>query len=182
MMMTTLELELSKRQTKARAASLASLCRRGKFDLKELVDLSFHRDQVLAFHAAWVLESVLLSGGTTQEVWKFFFKHYPLQTNSSCQRHFTKIAIYFLTKVGSDLQTDMEVIMERTMEWLVDEETPVAVKANCIDILYAMRGKEEWLAEELTFQLEFLARNSTSAALQSRTKKFLTKLRKEQKL
>lgn len=181
-MMTTLELELSKRQGSGRAAHLASLCRRGKFEVRELINLCFHRDPVLAFHAAWVLEHVFLTPGAANVDWAYFFERYGLQTNPSCQRHFTKIAIHFFTKVCSDIDVDVTAVIERTMEWLAAEQTPVAVKANCIDILYALRAREDWLREELTFQIEFILRHSTSAALQSRGKKFLAKLSKEKKL
>lgn len=181
-MMTTLELELSRRQTKGRAAGLASLCLRGKFKIRDLIDLCFHRDQMLAFHAAWVLENVFLSGGAGRDDWEYFFQHYTRQNNGSCQRHFTKIAIHFFTRVGLDHQIDIESVIERTMEWLAGEDTPLAVKANCIDILYALRDREDWLREELTFQLEHILRHSNSASLQSRGKKFLGKLTKEKKL
>lgn len=177
-----LEKELSARQGSARAAHLAARCREGSFSCRELIDLTFHPDSVLAFHAAWVLEHVFLEGTSAERDWQYFFARYGEQRNRSCQRHFTKIAIYFFNKVRAVGGIDLECVIERTIEWLADENTPVAVKANCIDILFALRGKEEWLSEELTFQLEFIVRNGTSAALQSRTKKFLTKLRKEQML
>lgn len=181
-MMTTLELELSKRQGSSRAASLASLCIRGKFSVKELIDLCFHHDAVLAFHAAWVAEHVFLSGKVAQADWEYFFSRYTSQENKSCQRYFTKIGIYFFTKQYPDYQVDVQPVLEKTFEWLADEETPVAVKANCIDILYELRGEEDWLKEELMFQIEFILRNSNSAALQSRAKKFFAKLSKERKL
>jgi hypothetical protein len=136
----------------------------------------------LAFHAAWVLEHVFLAGTSPEQDWQYFFEHYGEQKNRSCQRHFTKIAIYFFNRVPTVAGVDLEGVIERTIEWLADPSTPVAVKANCIDILFALRGKEVWLTEELTFQLEFILQYGTSAALQSRTKKFLAKLRKEGKL
>lgn len=177
-----LEKELSARQGRARAAYLAGKCREGSFSRQELIDLTFHAEGVLAFHAAWVLEHVFLAGASPEQDWKYFFARYGEQRNRSCQRHFTKIAIYFFNKVRVIGDIDLERVIERTIEWLADQSTPVAVKANCIDILFALRGTEEWLTEELTFQLEFIIRSGTSAALQSRTKKFLTKLRKEQML
>lgn len=177
-----LEKELSARQGSARAAYLARQCSEGRFSCRDLIDLTFHPNSVLAFHAAWVLEHVFLAGKALAEDWEYFFARYGEQRNRSCQRHFTKIAIYFFSRGGLCKNVDIEFVIERTIEWLSDECTPVAVRANCIDILFALRQKEEWLAEELTFQLEFILRNGTSAALQSRTKKFLTKLRKEQML
>lgn len=177
-----LERKLSGRQDKKRAASLAAQCRNGDFSYRDLIDLSFHPDGVLAFHAAWALENVFLAGSSPRTDWEYFFKRYADQKNRSCQRHYTKIAIYFFEKAATDADVDLEIVIERTLEWLADESTPVAVKANCIDILFALRKEEDWLAEELTFQLEFIVRNGISAALQSRTKKFLAKLSKEQKL
>jgi len=177
-----LEKELSARQGSTRAAYLAAQCREGDFLCSDLIDLTFHRDGVLAFHAAWVLEHVFFAGRAPKGDWEYFFKRYIEQRNRSCQRHFTKIAIYFFNKLPTVADVDLERVIERTIEWLADESTPVAVKANCIDILFALRGTEDWLAEELTFQLEFIIRSGTSAALQSRTKKFLAKLSKEKKL
>jgi len=177
-----LERDLSHRLDKKRVALLATQCRSGCYSCRNLIDLTFHRDSVLAFHAAWVLEHVFLGGMGMQADWEYFFKSYAGQKNRSCQRHFTKIAIYYFEKAAVPAEVDLAVVIEQTMEWLADEQTPVAVQANCIDILFALRGKEEWLAEELTFQLEYIIRKGMSAALQSRTKKFLAKLRKEQKL
>ncbi len=103
--------------------------------------------------------------------------------NRSCQRHFTKIMANVTAtknKVSYSLivKTDaFEHVVETTFAWLIDEKTPVAVQANCLDILYNLSEQYGWIKDELASQTEFLLRNG-SAAMQSRGKRILRKLNK----
>ncbi|HZG70744.1 MAG TPA: hypothetical protein VEY51_04330 [Chondromyces sp.] len=70
---------------------------------------------------------------------------------------------------------DFEAVGEITFEWLINPETPVAVQANCLDILYNLSSHYDWIRDELVLQTEFLLKKA-SAAMQSRGKKVLRKL------
>ncbi len=63
---------------------------------------------------------------------------------------------------------------------VADPGTPVAVQVNCMDVLYNLRGHEDWIADELKQQTEFLLRNA-SPALLSRGKRILLKLKQKRK-
>ena len=60
-------------------------------------------------------------------------------------------------------------------EWLINPHTPVAVRVNCMDVLYYMSPQFPWIKEELLAQIEFYLKDG-SAALQSRGKGLLKKL------
>jgi len=66
-------------------------------------------------------------------------------------------------------------IIGTTFEWMVYPQTPVAVKVNCMDVLYNLKEIDGWIADELRAQIEFQLKDG-SAALQSRGRKVLKKL------
>jgi hypothetical protein len=73
--------------------------------------------------------------------------------------------------------SDLENCLNTSFEWLINPKTQVAVKCNCIDIIYHLLEYEDWMLEELKLILE---KNllSNSPALLSRTKKILKKIKK----
>lgn len=168
---------LERTLVKTKAVKLATLAGEHSFRVKDLIDLTFFREAPVAFRAAWVLEHTAthFPGIFAPDV-PYFLEKYPLQDNESCRRHYTKLMAYILTH--RSLQPafiDYPAVIEATFSWLAGPQTPVAVKANCMDILYLLRGQEDWIAEELAAQISFLLHNGT-AALQSRGKKILAKL------
>ncbi|HWK99320.1 MAG TPA: hypothetical protein VNQ55_05215 [Parapedobacter sp.] len=151
--------------------------------MTELHDLCYDVDHPkLAFRAAWLLEYIAVNyPDRFMLVMNPFLARLAHQKNPSCQRHFTNILIRLTRpKVPTSYQrtllsTDREQLVETVFSWLIDPQTPVAVQANCMDVLLNMSGEFEWIREELKLQIEFLLRDG-SAAIQSRGKKVLGKL------
>ncbi|WP_149348975.1 hypothetical protein [Pedobacter sp. BS3] len=160
---------------------LAAIAGNDSLSLPELLDMCFYHRTEIAFRAAWILEHV-----TTHYPERFvpyladFLSRYPKQQNPSCQRHFTNILI-FLTgnraeKKGIRLTGyDMLPIVETTFNWLIAVDTAIAVKANCMEVLYNLRHTADWITEELHQQLLFLQRDG-GPAIQSRSRKIMEKL------
>lgn len=70
------------------------------------------------------------------------------------------------------------MLVTAVFEWLIDPSTPVAVLANCMDILYAFSGEFDWIREELGYQLVILM-DRGSPALNSRGKRVFKKLNRK---
>ena len=162
--------------TKRGSQRIADICVSEPALMHELLLLSFHHEPEIAFRAAWILEtSVLQYSERFKENIPVFLQRYEEQANNSCQRHFTKIMLHLLKTNAIPEQFDYNTIIEPTFAWLADEQIPVAVKANCMSILFILRKKDDWIEEELRAQIEFLMKDGT-AAIQSRGKKILHKL------
>ncbi|PWG78564.1 hypothetical protein DDR33_21620 [Pararcticibacter amylolyticus] len=162
--------------TKRGSQRIADICVSEPALMHELLLLSFHHEPEIAFRAAWVLETSALQypEGFRQNI-PVFLQRYGDQSNNSCQRHFSKIMMHLLKTNAIPEPFDYAAIIEPTFVWLADEQIPVAVKANCMSILFMLRKKEDWIGEELRAQIEFLMKDGT-AAIQSRGKKILHKL------
>ncbi|WP_262246619.1 hypothetical protein [Parapedobacter soli] len=151
--------------------------------MAELLDLCYEVDHPrLAFRAAWLLEYIAVQHPDRfSTVAGNFLVRLPTQKNPSCQRHFTNI-LRRLTHPKAPIPyknvihlADREMLVETVFNWLIDPLTPVAVLANCMDVLLSFSEEFEWIREELKQQIEFLLRNG-SPAIQSRGKKVLEKL------
>ena len=143
----------------------------------DLIEFSLYPQSETAFRASRVLEHlVYLRIADFVPFLPDFLSAYFLQKNHSCQRHFTKIMMYLTDSESSMISASLiNQIIETTFEWLIDPETPVAVKVNCMDILLNLSSGHQWISDELRSQIEFLLRDG-SAAIQSRGKRILKKL------
>lgn len=150
-----------------------------KFDINQLVDLTFHHDQQLGFRACWLLDTVMhihyeyYSGNID-----YLISRMPDVTNPSCERHFARI-LMLLThsnapgKVREKLNTiDLEPVVEKCFDWLINPGVKVAVKASAAEVLFNLIPRYDWIKEELAHQLRFLMRDGT-AAIQAKGKKLL---------
>lgn len=140
------------------------------------------RNSRLAFRAAWVLEYIAAHHPDRfMPVFGEFVARFPLQQNQSCQRHFTKILMEITQPKAPEsyrqafMQVDRELLVETVFGWLIDTRTPVAVQANCIEILCYLSVEFDWIKDELVPQIRFLMRDG-SAAIQSRGRKILHQL------
>lgn len=136
----------------------------------------------LAFRAAWLLEYIAVHHPDRFIiVASKFLTRLSTQKNPSCQRHFTNILRRLThpraprTYQDALLSTDREQLVETIFNWFIDPRTPVAVQANCMDVLFQLSREFTWIREELKLQVEFLLRDG-SPAIQSRGKKVLEKL------
>src|SRR5690606_7363078 len=112
---------------------------------------------------------------------KEFVAHYKFQKNISARRHYSKIAMSITRPRWIEFyklsNEDIDNIIEGSFEWLIDESTPVAVKCNCLDVLYNLASYQDWILDELKPILE-QGLVSDSPALISRTKGILQRLQK----
>ncbi|MES3017540.1 MAG: hypothetical protein V4721_07175 [Bacteroidota bacterium] len=144
-----------------------------------VLDLCLHCNYEIAFRAAWILE--IAAENNPEEFGLYldeFTNVYINLRNLSGQRHFTKILMSLTKNAGRrDLLSEQKlaILVETTFEWLIDLQTPVAVRVNCMDILFNLKDKSDWIADELRAQIEFQLQNG-SPALQSRGKRILNKL------
>ncbi len=173
--------ELSKPVGKTAVVSLAAKCANS---IPELIRLSLHSNYEIAFRSAWIMEIVAtMQQEHFNEHLNEFIKAYTVLKNQSCQRHFTKILMSVTKRQNLNDRLsgeDTEVIVETTFGWMIDPQTPVAVRVNCMDILYNLKDTDDWIADELCAQIEFQLINGT-AALQSRGKKILSRLSKRRR-
>ncbi|MBC7915835.1 MAG: hypothetical protein H7Y07_17130 [Pyrinomonadaceae bacterium] len=165
----------SKPVNKIRVNELALYGSQNDIAIKDLMSITLHDTPEIAFRAAWVLENSVLCYEKNYSI-NELVGYYLKQNNFSCMRHYTKIMM-FLVKRGKILMTkDSDKVIDLTFEWLINPTTPVAVKVNCLDILYGFKDYSDWIVEELPSQIQFHLKDGT-AAMQSRGKKLLKHLR-----
>lgn len=151
-------------------------------NLNDVFDLTFLDKKKVAFRAAWLLENIAtVYPLKIASIAKVFLRTYHLQKNLSARRHFSKIALIMLNPRLIDIYSlkynDFDKCVEASFDWLLDEDTPLAIKCNCIEVLYNLSDHEDWILEEL---MPILESNllSTSPAILSRTKAILEKYKK----
>ena len=146
-------------------------------------------DPVVTFRAAWVLDHYSLHYPENfQPYLPQVVEALPFARHGGTQRSLSKILLLYTQKTipkhiqdaaWAPIQT--EFMVESLFTWLIDPKTPVAVQVNCMDVLYYFRHAYPWVAEELALQTTHLLQNG-SAAMQSRGKKILKRLQKENRL
>ncbi|WP_207425334.1 hypothetical protein [Pedobacter sp. SYSU D00535] len=173
--------ELEKALTKAKVEKLATVAAKSPESVRSLISLSLYELETVAFRASWILEQIFFCYPESFfPNCSHFLNYYPQQRNSSCQRHYTKIMMT-LTKDRAPViftHHQVDVIVEASFRWLIDEQTPVAVRVNCMDVLYNLRDCEDWIGEELRAQIVYQLKDG-SAAMQSRGRKILERLKKK---
>jgi hypothetical protein len=70
----------------------------------------------------------------------------------------------------------MEPVVEATFEWLISLVSAIAVQANCMDVLWNLRTRYNWVADELREQIGFLMKTG-GPGIQVRGRKVLGKMR-----
>jgi hypothetical protein len=164
---------------KAKVVELIKILREQKFDLNDLIDLTFYPDKSIAFRSAWLLENVfLINPETYLDHLDYLLKRFSDVSNPSCQRHYAKIMMHITAPnapvaIKEQLQqTDMGSIIENLFDWMIDPKVKIAVKVFSGEALLNLRGRYTWITEELQNTVHFLMKNGT-AAIQSRGKKIL---------
>jgi hypothetical protein len=167
---------------KTKVLELTRILREQDFALRDLIDLTFNENRDIAFRAAWILENVFLIEPARYEP---DLKHLLSRINevkhASCQRHYAKILMHITAKKTSETikqklqKIDLEPVVEKCFDWMIDPKVLVAVKVFASEALFNMRQRYPWITEELANQIRFLMRTGT-AAIQSRGKKLLSQL------
>jgi hypothetical protein len=174
--------ELSADPTKGFIERLAVTLREQHFNIDQLTDLTFHPDTQVGFRAAWLLDTTILAEPERYiNNLDYFVQRMGQVTNASCKRHYTRIMMHLtapdaLKAVKEKLaSTDLETVVEKCFDWIIDPKVKVAVKVFAADTLFNLCGRYDWIKEELTSQVQFMMRDG-GAAIQSRGKKLLHSL------
>ena len=150
--------------TKNNVNQLSAFVLEADFPLNDLIDLTFHEERKIGFHAAWVLETVfLMKPLVLVPHLAYFIQRFPEQRNPSARRHFAKIAAVFsapktallLEKKLEGLELDQ--LIEALFSWLIDEKVAVAVKVHSMQALANLSGRYLWVREELLETLKFFS-------------------------
>ena len=153
---------------KARILELALLLQNKNFELPDLIALTFHENKNIAFRAAWLLENVFLQQPEAYfNHLDYLIRSFGLVKHASCKRHYAKIAMYITSpKAGHNLtialtDIDMEPVVNQCFEWIIDLKVKVAVKTFAAEVLFNLRHRYPWIAEELPLQLALLMQNGS---------------------
>ena len=85
---------------KNKVEKLAAIASRATFSIKELIDLTFQRDEQIGFRAAWILENVyVLHQERFLSYAQYFLIKLPEQNNLSARRHYSKILALMTRKM-----------------------------------------------------------------------------------
>ncbi|WP_286859029.1 MULTISPECIES: hypothetical protein [Sphingobacterium] len=145
--------------------------------LQDLLNISLEKDKTLSFRAAWVFETIVLKDtALLQGLLPQFFENLKKQKNWSCLRSYSKILMYLTSKKNKSYYLDKkteEAFIEYAFQWLIDQQCPIAVLVNCLDILNNLSKKHTWIKEELFAQISYFQKIKPSPALLSRTKRIL---------
>lgn len=167
---------------KNRVLELTRILKEQQFAAHDLIDITFHHDSAIAFHAAWILENQFLQNqGKCVHSLEYLLSRIKEVKHESCQRHYAKIVMHVTGKKAPKvvqqklLKLDLEPVVEQCFDWMIDPGVKIAVKCFAGEALFNLRDRYPWIKEELAEQLQFLMRNGT-AAIQSRGRKLLALL------
>lgn len=152
--------------------------------VKDLLEITFDADQQIGFRAAWILENLLLRNPSTiQENFDKLLFRFPQITNPSCKRHYVKILMHLTSPKANPAiknktaTANLETVIETCFDWLIDPKVAIAVKAFCCEVLFNLRNRYGWIADELAREIEFLMKNG-SPGIQAKGKRILKELQK----
>lgn len=168
---------------KTKVEKLAGIAASDGFSIKELIDLTFHPKEKIAFRAAWILEYVYCSrpAKLVAEA-SYFLDRFHLQNNPSARRHYGKILALMTKKNAAQAVKEVldkyetERLVETTFSWLIDHQVPVAIKSHCLNILANLNRKHSWIREELLQTMDFLV-DQESVAFYAKVKQIRKQLK-----
>ena len=147
--------------------------------LADLLNISLEKDKKISFRAAWVFETIVLKDTSLlKNVLQQFFDNIKIQNNWSCLRSYSKILLFLTSQKNKEYRIEHQTeedIIEHVFQWMINEQCPVAVLVNCLDILNNLSKKHVWINEELQAQITHFQLTKPSPALMSRTNKIINK-------
>ncbi|MFN0256276.1 hypothetical protein [Pedobacter ureilyticus] len=149
--------------SKNKVDALAQIAVRQANAVKDIIDLTFHPEEKIAFRAAWILENVYTNAPSNfAPAVTYFLDKFSSQNNLSARRHYGKI-LALLTKKNAPQEIkkalseyDTEELVETTFAWLIDDDVPVAIKSHCLNILANFSVKHPWIKDELLQTMDYL--------------------------
>lgn len=158
--------EFFKNFSKTKVADLAARVRAEEFNIDQLIDLTFHPEKTLAFRASWLLDRVMLGDKCYHSPHvKYLVSRVKEVTNESCKRQYARIMMFMTLPNAPEVvkqtmnEIELEDLVEQFFDWIIDLKVKIAVKVFAADTLYNLRGRYDWIAEELALQTEFLMQN-----------------------
>jgi hypothetical protein len=155
-----------------KVVKLRSEIKAQSFSLRELVDLTFYPDKVIAIKAARLLERVLLKFPQIYcEDIGYFFEQAGNVKSQSVKRFYAKIIMFITSpEIPKDVRNkvkkiNLERVVEICFDWMVDPIMLISVRAASSEALFNLRHRYPWIAEELSKQLEYIIRDTTPAML-----------------
>jgi hypothetical protein len=150
--------------SKSKVELLAQIAAKQADAVKEVIDLTFHPEEKIAFRAAWILENIYISNPDHFASFVcYFLDHFARQNNLSARRHYGKILALITKKNAPSVikivldNYNTEPLVETTFAWLIDDGVPVAIKSHCLNILANFCTKHSWVRDELIQTMEYLA-------------------------
>lgn len=148
---------------KCQVVELAKIAVVNDFSMEELIDLTLHQNEQIGFRASWILENIYSNDNEHFISYSIYFlDRFTSQKNLSAMRHYAKILAFMTHKKASpqlkqiikDYDTDL--IVETVFSWVIDEQVPVAVKSQCLNVLGNLYLKHDWIKDELLETMDYL--------------------------
>ncbi len=148
------------------------------------LDLGLHEDPKVAFHGSWALEWAFYDD---REAFRPHIPHFVANflkaTNGSVHRHYTKMMWDMLHR--GMLRPDIaqaERIAEKAFDLLIAPATKTAVKVWCMEILFCLAPRLDWVAEQLRETVRQILESNPSRGLANRAGKVLRRIDERDKL
>lgn len=170
------ELSIVLRNFKAMDFSLSDL---NGITIKNLLQLSIdYQFKQVGWRSAWVLETLVLANSSyLSAIQNELIDSLSDQKDWSSLRSYSKILMELTNpKKSFVLSNDQEeIIIENSFNWMIDIECPLAVRCNCMDVLYHLSSERKWIKDELVEQINLFLKTPTPA-LASRGNKILKRI------
>jgi hypothetical protein len=170
--------------SKTKVELLAQIAAKQANAIKDIIDLTFHIEEKIAFRAAWILESIYIANPDNFAPFAtYFLNNFAQQNNLSARRHYGKIlALMTKRNAPSAIKTildsyDTDALVETTFAWLIDDLVPVAIKSHCLNILANFCPKHPWIKDELIQTMDYLV-DKESIAFFAKVKQIRKQLKK----
>ncbi|MDQ7947998.1 MAG: hypothetical protein REI93_04115, partial [Pedobacter sp.] len=154
---------IEKTMSKSKVIELAHIAAKSSYSVKDLIDLTFHADQQVGFRAAWILENLFsLQEARFLEHVSYFLEKFSDQENRSAQRHYVKILAQLSRPKAAEqvkkiwTTVDAGNLITTVFDWLIDPQTPVAIKSHALSILANLNRIYPWIGPELLQTIDFL--------------------------
>ena len=124
-----------------------------------LIDIKRENLTRIEFRAAYVFDFIYFSDNTIfNRYYPEFFSLFPLVTNESTKRHFSRIMSDILTydKYISD-STNYDAIAAACVDWIINERVRVAVQVWAVECLIRLKDRVEWVPDLLYDMLDKLS-------------------------
>jgi hypothetical protein len=146
---------------------------------EEAVALSCGDNPKTAWRAAWGVEWAWFAASSHPALPPCGFpaslsQAFARSDNGGVQRIYGKIIADMLSRGLEFTAAQLEAIVSKSFDLLIDPSARPAVKVWCFEILFLLRGHASWIADALTETLRnILSSPESSAGLVSRAKKTL---------